>query len=490
MHWEMLFFRSIKKFKEEVRKMNNEKMNGANMFATEPIGKLIAKFAIPCVVSLLVSALYNIVDQIFIGRGVGYLGNGATNVVFPITVIALAFALLIGDGGAAFLSLKLGENDTKAATKGVGNAMTMITITGILMLAVTMMTLESAVRGFGATDALMPYAMPYGRIIALGLPFTMISTALNSIIRADGNPQFAMASMLLGALINTILDPIFIFAFHMGVEGAAIATVLGQVASFVLSVIYVKRFKTVKITVEALKLDLKVSRRILGYGVSSFITQISITIVMAVTNNLLASFGAKSIYGAEIPLTAMGIVMKVNQILISIMVGIAAGSQPIIGYNYGAGNHKRVKETLFIAVGLAEFVAVIACIIFQRFPMSLVSLFGSEEGLYNEFAVKCFKIFLLLCVFNGFQTVSGIYLQAVGKPIKAAIVSLSRQIVFLIPAAVIMANIIGVEGVLWSGPIADTLAFILSLALMTFEVVSLKKAEVVQLKKSEAHANI
>lgn len=444
-------------------------------FATEPIGRLIVRFAVPCVISLLVNALYNIVDQIFIGWGVGYLGNGATNVVFPITVIALAFALLIGDGGAAYLSLKLGQGDLERVKKGVGNAVAMVTIAGILMLVVSLMFLNPILTVFGATDKLRPYALDYGYIIAIGLPFTMISTALNSMIRADGNPKFAMFSMLLGAVLNTILDPVFIFLFHMGVQGAAIATVLGQVASFVVSAVYLTRFKTFRFDASALKLDGRICGSVLSLGVSSFITQISITIVMAVTNNLLAAYGAGSIYGSEIPITAMGIVMKVNQIMISILVGIAAGAQPILGYNYGARNLARVKKTFALAIAAAEVVAVVALLIFQCFPMAVVSLFGSEEGLYNEFAVLCFRIFLLLCPLNGFQTVAAIYLQAVGKPMKAAIVSLSRQIIFLVPAAIILPIFLGVTGVLWSGPVADGLAFVLSLAFIAGEMRQLRE---------------
>lgn len=455
----------------------NQTVKTESPFVTEPIGKLIAKFAVPCVISLLVNALYNIVDQIFIGRGVGYLGNGATNVVFPITVIALAFALLIGDGGASFLSLKLGEGKKESARQGVGNSIVMVTIAGIIMLVAGLAFLNPIVHLFGATEKLLPYALDYGYIIVIGLPFTMISTALNSIIRADGSPQFAMMSMLLGAVINTILDPVFIFIFHMGVQGAAIATIIGQIASFVLSVLYIRKFKTIKVTKSSLRLQGSICRMVLGFGISSFITQISITIVMGVTNNMLTKYGGQSVYGAEIPITAMGIVMKVNQILISILVGIAAGSQPIIGYNYGAGNYRRVKKTLSIAVIAAEIVTVIAFAIFQMFPMSIVSLFGAEDGLYNEFAVKCFRIFLLFCILNGFQTVAGIYLQAVGKPVKSAVVSLSRQIVFLVPAAVIIPRFTGVEGVLWAGPAADGLAFLLAFILIVFEVIHLKSEE-------------
>ena len=443
-------------------------------FATEPIGRLIVKFAVSCVISLLVNSLYNIVDQIFIGWGVGYLGNGATNVVFPITIIALALSMMIGDGGAAYLSLKLGEGDVASAKKGVGNAIVMVTAVSILLLVVFLIFIDPILTLFGATEALRPYALEYGCIIGIGLPFTMIPTALNSMIRADGSPKYAMFSMVLGAVINTVFDPIFIFVLHMGVQGAAIATVMGQVASFVVSIIYITRFKTFRFDKVMFRLKRRVCQNILTLGISSFITQIAITIVMALTNNLLAAYGAASVYGPEIPLTAMGIVMKVNQILISILVGIATGAQPIIGYNYGAKNFERVKKAFDIALVASEIVSVIAFLVFQFAPMSVVSVFGSEEGLYNEFAVMSFRIFLMLCPLTGFQTVAAIYLQAIGKPVKSAILSLSRQIIFFVPTIIILPLFLGVAGVLWTGPVADGLAFVLALGLILYERKQLK----------------
>ena len=443
-------------------------------FATEPIGRLIVKFAVPCVISLLVNSLYNIVDQIFIGWGVGYLGNGATNVVFPITIIALALSMMIGDGGAAYLSLKLGEGDVASAKKGVGNAIVMVTAVSILLLVVFLIFIDPILTLFGATEALRPYALEYGCIIGIGLPFTMIPTALSSMIRADGSPKYAMFSMVLGAVINTVFDPIFIFVLHMGVQGAAIATVMGQVASFVVSIIYITRFKTFRFDKVMFRLKRRVCQNILTLGISSFITQIAITIVMALTNNLLAAYGAASVYGPEIPLTAMGIVMKVNQILISILVGIATGAQPIIGYNYGAKNFERVKKAFDIALVASEIVSVIAFLVFQFAPMSVVSVFGSEEGLYNEFAVMSFRIFLMLCPLTGFQTVAAIYLQAIGKPVKSAILSLSRQIIFFVPTIIILPLFLGVAGVLWTGPVADGLAFVLALGLILYERKQLK----------------
>lgn len=454
--------------------MENEHSQTKSPFATEPVGRLIARFAIPCVISLLVNSLYNIVDQIFIGWGVGYLGNGATNVVFPITIVALALSLMIGDGGAAYLSLKLGEKDVENARRGVGNAIAMVVLVSVVLTAVFLVFLDPVLTLFGATDVLRPYALEYGVVIGLGLPFMMIPAAVNAMIRADGSPKYAMMSMVLGAVINTVFDPIFIFGFHMGVRGAAIATVTGQVATFIVSVVYLFRFKNFRIALGDLRLRRRTCLQVLSFGISSFITQIAITIVMALSNNLLASYGAQSVYGSEIPLTAMGIVMKVNQILISILVGISTGAQPIIGFNYGAKDYHRVRKAFDIALVASEIVAVIGFCIFQFAPMSVVSLFGSEDALYNEFAVRSFRTFLLLCPLTGFQTVAAIYLQAVGKPVKSAILSLSRQIIFFVPAALLLPRFLGVAGVLWTGPVADGLAFVLALGLILYERKQLK----------------
>lgn len=444
-------------------------------FATEPIGRLIVKFAVPSVIVLLVNSLYNIVDQIFIGWGVGYLGNGATNIVFPITIIALALSMMIGNGGAAYLSLKMGEGEVETAKKGVGNAVTLVTIVSILLAVIFLVWIDPILTLFGATDVLRPFALEYGFIIGAGLPFMMISAAINSMIRADGSPKYAMLSMVIGAIINVILDPVFIFVFQMGVKGAVIATIIGQVASFVVSVLYMPHFKSVQLHKSSFAPCAKVSVNIVIFGLSSFITQFAITIVMALTNNLLAKYGAQSVYGAEIPLTATGIVMKVNQIMIAILLGIATGTQPIIGYNYGAKSYHRVKKALEISLIASEIVSVAAFLIFQFAPMSVVSLFGSEEGLYNEFAVKAFRIFLMLCPLTGFQTIAAVYLQAVGKPVKSAILSLVRQIIFFVPTALILPIFLGVEGVLWTGPVADGLAFLLSLAFLLYERNHLKR---------------
>lgn len=446
-----------------------------NLLGTAPISKLMMKYAVPSIISLLVNALYNIVDQIFIGQGVGYLGNAATNVIFPITVVVLAFALLIGDGAAAYLSLKLGENRKDLAQKGVGNAITLLVVFGIAFLVAGMLFLEPLVRLFGATEGSMPYAMDYGRIIVLGLPFVMVGTGLNSCIRAEGSPKIAMISMIAGALANTVLDPIFIFVFHWGVEGAAWATIIGQILTFAISVAYIPKFKSIRVTKEALKPRLRISKTIFGYGISSFITQIAIALSVLVANNMLVQYGMSSVYGPDIPLAAFGIVMKVNQILLSLMIGFGIGAQPIVGFNYGAGNRLRVRKTYMLSVMCATVVAAAGFIIFQFFPQAVINLFGSEEGLYNEFAQKSFRIFLMLCMLNGFQMVTGIFFQSIGKPVKSAIVTLSRQILILVPAMLILPRFWGVEGVLWAGPFADGITFVIALLLAIFEMRHLKE---------------
>lgn len=453
-----------------------------NILGYEKIGKLIRKFAVPCIISLLVNSLYNIVDQVFIGWGVGILGNGATNVVFPLTMICLAFALMFGDGGAAYLSLKLGEKKQKEAAKGIGNAITISIIVSILLCATYLIFLPQLLNLFGCTENIRPFALEYGWIIVIGLPFMMIGTTLNSIIRADGNPKYAMTSMVIGAILNVILDPIFIFPLNMGVEGAAIATVISQIVTFLMNIFYIKKFKSVKIGKEELKPQFQVVRKVSALGISSFITQMSIVLVIAFENNLLGKYGAESKYGADIPITVLGIVMKISQILNSIIIGIAAGSQPILGYNYGAGKYNRVKKTLKYVLGLSLIISTIAFILFQTIPDKLISIFGSGNELYMEFACVAFRTYLMLVICNGIQIPSGIFFQAIGKSAKSAILSLSRQIAFLIPAMVIFGSIFGLIGVLYAGPFADGLAFVISGILIIVEMKHLGKEKV----KSEA----
>ena len=445
-----------------------------NILGTEKIGKLIRKFSIPCIISMLVNSLYNIVDQIFIGWGVGYLGNGATNIVFPIVVICLAFSLMFGDGTSAYLSLKLGEKKEKEAAKGVANGILTVTVVALLFCIVTLIFLPQLLNLFGCTDALRSYAFTYGSIIAMGIPFMMIGTTLNSIIRADGSPKYAMISMVLGAVLNIALDPIFIFVLKMGVAGAAIATIFSQFVTFVINALYIKKFKTIKISKDLFKPQFRTIRKISMLGISSFINQMSIVLVIAVENNLLAKYGAISKYGADIPITVLGIVMKISQILNSIVIGIAVGAQPIFGYNFGAKNFDRVRSALKKVLGISVTISTIAFILFQTIPDKLISIFGSGDELYLEFACITFRIYLMLCIANGIQIPAGIFFQAIGKSSKSAILSLSRQVAFLLPAMIVLGNIFGIMGVLYSGPFADGLAFVLATALLIFEVRKLK----------------
>ena len=465
---------------------------GENILGKEKIGKLIRKFSIPCIISMLVNSLYNIVDQIFIGQDVGYLGNGATNVVFPLVMIGLAFSLMIGDGASAYLSLKLGEKKKKEAEQGVGNAILLCAIVSVVFCAITLVFLPQFLNLFGCTDNLKDYAMTYGRIIAIGLPFSIIGTTLNSIIRADGSPKYSMMSMVSGAVLNTILDAIFIFGLHKGVEGAAIATVISQIFTFVLNVAYIKKFKSIKLTKESFKLKRSVCRKVSLLGVSSFITQMSFVFVMTAENNLLGKYGAESEYGSEIPITVLGIVMKISQILNSIIIGIAAGSQPILGYNYGAKKYDRVKQTLKIVLASSVVISTIAFILFQTIPDKLILIFGSGDENYIKFACLAFRTYLLLCIVNGVQIPSGIFFQAIGQSIKSAILSLSRQIVILIPAMFILSHMFGIIGVLYAGPVADALAFVLASIFLFREVKALKTTEKVTEPKeiSEAKNNV
>ncbi|MBI4855736.1 MAG: MATE family efflux transporter [Acetobacterium woodii] len=438
-----------------------------NTLGTDPIGKLMVKFAVPSIIAMVVNALYNIVDQIFIGRGVGFLGNGATNVVLPITILVIALALLIGDGGAAYMALQLGKGDKKAAAKGVGNVVTLAVILGIGFAVICMVFLEPLCLLLGATENILPYALDYGRIIIIGFPFSVISIALSGVIRADGNPKYSMMGMILGCITNVILNPIFIFIFHWGVQGSALATIIGQALNCGMYLLYIRKFKSIDMKRNYLKLKAGVITKVCSLGVSSFITQIAIVVVIAVSNNVLVKYGAMSVYGADIPLTTMGITMKVSQLSMAIVLGIATGAQPILGYNYGAGNMERTKKTFKITIIAATICMVVATIVFQFFPKALVDIFGTESELYTTFAIMCFRVFLLFSVFSAFQMCTGIFFQAIGKPVEATILSMSRQIIIFIPATLILPMFMGVEGVLWAGPVSDLLAFILATILLT-----------------------
>lgn len=435
-------------------------MEKENILGREKIGKLLAKFAIPGIISMVVNSLYNIVDQIFIGQGVGYLGNGATTVIFPMITFAMAFSLLFGDGSATFLSLKLGEKKEDEAARGTGAGIIGFVGIGIIITILYLIFLEPLCKLFGASEAILPYAKDYGRIIAYGLPFCAVCAGGASIIRADGNPKFNMIGLFAGTIINVVLDPIFIFVFHWGVKGAAFATILGQFANAVLNIYYFsKKMRNVSLNRFVFRKSISYIPRVSKLGISSFITQMALVVAMATRNNVLVTYGAKSKYGSDIPVTTLGITMKTFTIIMSIVIGLSAGAQPIFGYNYGSGKYDRVKKTFKLVAVLSTIICTFAFFLAQFKPMAIISIFGSESDLYNEFAIKCMKIYLMLIPTVGIQIMSGIFFQALGYPVQASILSLSKQIIFQLPVTILLPVFMGVEGVLWAGPVSDVLAF-------------------------------
>lgn len=434
----------------------------------EKISKLLLNFSIPCIISMLVGALYNIVDQIFIGWGVGYLGNTATNIVYPFTVIALSLALLFGDGASALFSLSLGSKDDKKVSKSIGNAVITLVLVSLVLTLFGFIFKGNILKLFGVTEASFDFANDYLTVILIGIPFYVIGQGLNGIIRADGSPRYAMIATLSGAILNIILDPIAIFALGMGIKGAAIATIVGQIVTFILTVLYFRKSKKFKLSKDSLKSDKEVIKREALLGVSSFITQISIVLVIAVCNNLVVKYGSLSKYGADIPLSAIGIVMKVFGIVIALVIGTSIGGQPIIGFNYGAGNKKRVKETFNLIIRTNLSVGVIAFIIFQVFPQAIINIFGSESELYNEYALYCFRIYLSGITLTCITKTCSIYLQAIGKSFKSMFISVMRDVVLFIPALVVLAKMFGIVGMLWAALVADVIAFIIAI-FMTFE---------------------
>lgn len=435
-------------------------MEKENILGTEKIGKLLAKFAIPGIISMVVNSLYNIVDQIFIGQGVGYLGNGATTVIFPMITFAMAFSLLFGDGSATFLSLKLGEKKDDEAARGTGAGIIGFVGIGIIITILYLIFLEPLCKLFGASEAILPYAKDYGRIITYGLPFCAVCAGGASIIRADGNPKFNMIGLFAGTIINVVLDPIFIFVFHWGVKGAAFATILGQFANAVLNIYYFsKKMRNVSLNRFVFRKSISYIPRVSKLGISSFITQMALVVAMATRNNVLVTYGAKSKYGADIPVTTLGITMKTFTIIMSIVLGLSAGAQPIFGYNYGSGKYDRVKKTFKLVAVLSTIICTVAFFLAQFKPLAIISIFGSESDLYNEFAIKCMKIYLMLIPTVGIQIMSGIFFQALGYPLQASILSLSKQIIFQLPVTILLPVFMGVEGVLWAGPVSDVLAF-------------------------------
>lgn len=464
-------------------------MEQENKFlGTEKIPKLLRKFAIPCVISILISALYNIVDQIFIGNhpDLGYLGNAATSVVFPITVITMAFSWAIGDGAAAFMSICQGRKDTKTSPTSVGNSLLVNLIISILFVIAGFAFIDQILYLFGATEATLQFCRDYFSIVLAFVPAFMTGNVLGSIVRADGSPAYSMAMTLSGAITNIILDPLFIFGFGWGIKGAAWATILGQVLTFVLGLIYLFRTKTFKLKLQSFRPQFSVFQNVVKLGVSTFITQMAIVVISMVANLSLAKWGAVSEYGADIPIASIGICIKVFTIIINIAVGIIVGAQPILGYNMGAGKNDRVRELFKLVIKIVIPITLVATLITEIYPDFIIKLFGTNSDLYMEFARFTFRTFLLGITLTCLIKVISIFFQAVGEPLKAAIVSLSRDIVFFVPLMIILPNFMGVQGVLWAAPIADVLGIIVAITFAVRFFHKLDKGKIVTLGRDLA----
>lgn len=455
-------------------------MQTENPLGSRPLPQLLASFAIPSILAMLVSSLYNIVDQIFIGQGVGYLGNAATNVAYPLSTICLAIALLIGVGSAASFNLNLGAGRQEAARRVVGSAVTMMVVLGLAYMVVLELFAPQLLRLFGGTDSVMPYALTYTRITAVGMPLLILTNAISNLIRADGSPRFSMVCMLLGAIINTILDPVFIFLCHWGVAGAAWATVIGQAASCGMAVSHLPRFRNIRLQRADFRFQPALWRRIASLGLSNSLNQVAITFVQIVLNNSLTYYGAQSIYGSEIPLATSGIVIKINAILLGIIVGISQGTQPIISFNYGAAKYDRVRGIYLLAVRLSLIISAVGFVAFQLFPKEIVSLFGTGDHLYFEFAVKFMRTYLLMVVVNGVQLLSSNYFASIGKPIRGLLLALTRQVFFLVPLLVVLPLFWGLDGLLFATPIADFIAFVTSALTMRAELRRLPRTQAPQ----------
>jgi putative MATE family efflux protein len=445
-------------------------VNEENPLGTEPIGALLRKFAVPSIISMLVMSLYNIVDQIFIGQTVGELGNGATNVAFPLTTLCIATALAFGIGGASGFNLNMGAGYKDKAPYFIGNGVTMMAVIGAVLAIVASIFLKPLLLFFGSTETILPYAMEYTRYLAIGFPFAIVSAGGSHLIRADGSPKFSMACNLVGAFTNVILDYFFVMVFGWGMMGAAVATVIGQVLASIIVIWYLMHYKTVSLIKKHFVPKISVIGRMTHLGMAQCLNQLAIMIVQIVMNKSLTYYGALSVYGADIPLACTGIVMKINQVYFSICIGVAQGIQPIASYNRGAGKIDRVKKTYKLAVVSNTVISCIAFVIFQTIPHLLISIFGSGSAEYFEFSEKFFRIFLFMTFLNGIQPITSTFCTVIGEPNKGTFLSLTRQVICFIPLALLFPVLFtyfggaenGINGIMYVAPVSDFLAAVLS----------------------------
>ena len=437
-----------------------------NPLGSEPVSSLLRRFAIPSVIAMLVSALYNMVDQLFIGHSIGVLGNAATNVAFPLSMVCTSIGLLCGIGGAANFNLCMGRKDPEHAKSYVGNAISMLAILGVILCVAVQLFLRPMMLLFGATPDVIDYACTYTRITSIGFPFLIITIGGSHLIRADGSPKFSMLCNLVGAIVNTILDPLFIFVFHMGMAGAALATITGQILSFALVVFYLRGFKTLPLSLSDLKPNMACWARIAALGATPAFNQVAMMVVQIVMNNTLTHYGSNSVYGSDIPLACAGIISKVNMLFFSFVIGISQGLQPIVSFNFGAQKYDRVKDAYKKAVFAATAISIVAFLCFQLFPRQIIGIFGSGSEEYLHFAERYFRIFLFFTFLNGIQPVSSNFFTSIGAPKKGIFLSLTRQIIFLLPLLLIFPYLFGIDGVMYTAPIADLAAASVSIVMV------------------------
>lgn len=459
-------------------------MNKVNPLGSEPISKLMVKFSVPSIIAMIVGALYNIVDQLFIGQSVGTLGNAATNIAFPISTLCIALALLFGIGGASCFNLSMGRGEKEKSAFFIGNAAIMLFSSGVILFIITELFSTQILHACGSPSNVFPYAQTYVRITAIGFPFLILSVGGGHLIRADGSPNIAMMSNILGAIINVVLDALFIFGFNMGMAGAALATILGQIASAIVVLVYLKNYKTVPLLIKHFKINFEYIKEIASIGAASFINQLAMMIVQVILNNSLKYYGSLSIYGEAIPIACAGITMKVAQLFFSVVIGLSQGSQPIESFNYGAKKYDRVKEAYILANKAGAAILIIAFILFQLFPRQIISLFGSGSEEYYQFAIRFFRIFLFFICINFIQPITSTFFTSIGKPQKGIFLSLTRQIIFLLPMIIVLPLFLGIDGLIFSGPVADFLAAVTCIILIIKEFKEMAILELEENNKS------
>ncbi len=464
--------------------MSSFKSIKKNKLGTDNIKSLILAFAIPAIISNLVSSLYNIIDQIFIGQAVGMLGNAATNVTFPLTTVVVGISLLIGIGTASKFNLEMGKGNIDLATKYIGNGITYLVIAGILLTVATLTFLQPLVTLFGATLNVMPYALTYTGITALGFPFMVMIIGGGQFIGGDGSPKYAMFTTLTGAILNIVLNPIFIFTLDLGIAGAAMATIIGQGVSALLIMNYFRKFKTISLSKSDFLPKISLLKVIVALGAASAINQMALALVQTVMNNTLTHYGELSQYGGDIPLAVVGIITKVNTLYYGLLIGIAQGTQPIFGFNYGAKDYQRVKDTLILALKMVLGIGFVTFMFFQLLPRQIIAIFGNGNELYYQFGVRYLRIFLLFTIFDGLQLLTSNFFTSIGKSSRGIFLSLTRQVLFLLPLVIILPIYFGIDGVVYAGPIADFAAVALSAIFL------IREFKTINIAISEAENNI